>query len=574
MYCPIRLLLPVVLLFGTASSAAFQETPVSDTLAAPTDRTAIATLVVLNADIRTQYPQQPQAQALAISGGRIAAVGDEPTVRSWIGPQTQVIDAGGRLLLPGFNDAHVHFLSGGTQLSNVQLRDARTPAELTGRLQAFAAQLPAGQWITGGDWDHENWPGAELPRREWVDAVTPQHPILISRLDLHMALANSVALKIAGITRETPSPEGGLIVRDEQTGEPTGLLKDAAMSLVSRHIPPASFADRLSAARAATDHAASLGVTSVQDMSGSSDVPVYRELQRRGQLKTRIYAFAPLPRWQQSAAAGLTAAAGDDWLREGGLKGFADGSLGSTTALFFEPYEDDANNTGLPGDEMFPDGAMAERVRAADQAGLQVAVHAIGDRANDQMLSIFEQAARLNGPRDRRFRIEHAQHLRPVDMPRFAAAGVIASMQPYHCADDGRWALKRIGPHRAAGTYAFRSLLDQRAVLAFGSDWNVAPLDPLLGIAAAVTRQTLDGAHPDGWVPEQKISVAEAVHAYTVGSATAEFTEHVKGQLAEGMLADFVLLSQNIYAIAPTEIQHTQVVLTVVDGQVMYTRLE
>jgi predicted amidohydrolase YtcJ len=536
------------------------------------DEARFAELVVLGADIRTQSPDHPQASAMAIQQGRLVAVGSDAIVTDRIGPRTRVIRAHGDLILPGFNDSHVHFLQGGLQLSNVQLRDAATPEEFTRRIREFAMTIPKGQWILGGDWDHENWPEGTLPRRQWIDDVTPDNPVFISRLDGHMALANSLALQLGNITTSTPVPEGGQIVKDPMTGELTGVLKDAAMSLVSRRIPDMSFDVRLAAARAATQHAASLGVTSVQDMSGAGDIEVYRELQRRGELKTRIYAFAPLPRWKTSAEKGLTAASGDDWIREGGLKGFADGSLGSTTALFFEPYNDSPETAGLPGDEMFPDGAMLERILRADRSGLQIAIHAIGDRANDQILTLFDQVSRTNGIRDRRFRIEHAQHLRSEDVPRFAQIGIIASMQPYHCADDGRWALKRIGPDRAQGTYAFRSLIDSGAELAFGSDWNVAPLDPLQGIAAAVTRRTLDGRNPDGWVPEQKISIDEAVRAYTVGSARAEFAEHHKGTLQAGMLADFVMLSRHIFAIPPEEIPGTTVQLTVVHGEVVFER--
>ncbi len=531
-------------------------------------------LVVHHATIHTLHSAKPLAQALAVSRGRFTAVGSNDQIMRLIGPATRTIDARGKLLVPGFNDAHVHFLSGGQQLSSVQLRDAATQAEFRSRIRDFAKQLPKGTWITGGDWDHENWPDAPLPTKELIDDVTPDHPVFISRLDGHMGLANSLALKMGGVDRNSVDPAGGLIVRDASIGQPTGILKDAAMSLVAGKIPPLTFAQKQAAALAATNHAAALGVTSVQDMSGGSDVPVLRDLFRRGELKTRIYAVAPLPRWRDLAARGITAGAGDAWIREGGLKGFADGSLGSTTAFFFEPYHDDPRTHGLPSDEMFPDGAMFQRVRDADKAGLQVMVHAIGDRANDQMLTIFEQASQTNRPRDRRFRIEHAQHLREPDIARFAKLNVIASMQPYHCADDGRWAEKRIGHQRAQGTYAFDSLLDAGAVLAFGSDWNVAPLNPLLGIAAAVTRQTLDGKHPDGWIPEQKISVEQAVRAYTVGSATAEFAENEKGTIEVGKLADFVVLSQNIFKVAPTEISRTHALVTVVDGRVVYERQE
>jgi predicted amidohydrolase YtcJ len=363
-----------------------------------------------------------------------------------------------------------------------------------------------------------------------------------------------------------------LIVRDSKTGEPTGILKDAAMSFVYRIIPQATFEEKLVAARAATEHAARLGVTSVQDMSAGADVGVYQELSRRGGLKTRLYAVWPLPKWEHLADTGVRATFGNDLLRTGGLKGFSDGSLGSTTALFFEPYHDAPNTRGLPSDEMLPEGAMLERVLGADRAGLQVMIHAIGDKANEQILSIFEQVAGTNGQRDRRFRIEHAQHLRLPDIPRFARGHVIASMQPYHCADDGRWAEKRIGKERTQGTYAFRSLLDAGVTLAFGSDWTVAPLDPLQGIAAAVTRRTLDGKNPNGWVPEQKITVEEAVRAYTFGSAYAEFQEPVKGTLTHGRLADLVILDRDIFKIAPTEIEKSLVVLTVMDGRVVYER--
>jgi predicted amidohydrolase YtcJ len=385
-----------------------------------------------------------------------------------------------------------------------------------------------------------------------------------------MALANSLALNLANVTRSTKDPDGGVIVRDPTTGEPTGILKDAAQSFVWKVIPAPTFEEKLTAARAATNHAASLGVTSVQDMSAGVDIGVYQTLLDRAELKTRIYAAWPLPRWEQLAQTGVRAHFGSAMLRTGGLKGFADGSLGSTTALFFEPYRDAPNTSGIPSDEMFPDGAMLERVRAADRAGLQVMIHAIGDRANDIILSTYEEVEKENGDRDRRFRIEHAQHLRPQDIPRFAHDHVIASMQPYHAIDDGRWAEKRIGPERTKTTYAFRSLLDSGATLAFGTDWTVAPLDPLLTIYAAVTRRTLDGKNPNGWIPEQKISVEEAVRAYTVGSAIAEFQENEKGTITTGKLADIVMLSRDIFKIDPKEIEKVKIVLTIMDGRVVY----
>lgn len=538
----------------------------------PDHPAVLADLVIVNAVIHTMNPAQATAEAVAVLGNRIIAVGSNEDIQKLSGPRTRLIDARGQLVLPGFNDAHVHFLTGGFQLSSVDLRDASSPQEFAERIKTFAEKTPKGRWITGGDWDHERWPEAKLPTKELIDRFTPDTPVFVNRLDGHMALANSLTLKLAGVDRHTPDPPGGLIVRDEKTGEPTGILKDAAMSYVWKVVPESSFEEKLAAARAATEHAARLGVTSVQDMSAGNDVGVYQTLLDRGELKTRIYAVSPLPAWQRLAVTGVRAHFGSDMLRIGGLKGFADGSLGSTTAFFFNPYNDAPETRGLAGDEMFPEGAMLGRVREADKAGLQVMIHAIGDRANDLILSIYETVTRENGKRDRRFRIEHAQHLRREDISRFGRAGIIASMQPYHAIDDGRWAEKRIGKERAKTTYAFRSLLDSGATLAFGTDWTVAPLDPMWTIYAATTRRTLDGKNPGGWIPEQKISVAEAVQAYTVGSAYAEFAEQVKGMIAPGKLADLVILTRDLFTIDPKEIPNVTVVMTIVDGRVVYEK--
>ena len=526
-------------------------------------------LIIVNAAIRTMDEAHPQAEALAIKGNRIAALGSTTEIRALAGAGTRVIDAHQRSVLPGFNDAHVHWLSGGYSITNVDLRDATSPAELARRLGEHAKQLPKGSWILDGNWDHENWPGAPLPTKELIDAVTPDHPVFVSRLDGHMALANSLALKLAKVTKDTKEIPGGLIVRDAK-GEPTGVLKDAALELVDAVIPPRSWDENLAAARAATAHAASVGVTSVQDMSAGNDVGLYQFLLERGELKTRIYGMRSILSWEVLGKTGVRAGFGNDWLRFGGLKGFSDGSLGSTTALFFEPYKDAPDTRGLLFDQMLPEGIMLKRVLPADAAGLQVMIHAIGDRANAIILDLFKEVAETNGPRDRRFRIEHAQHLRPADIQRFGSQQVIASMQPYHCADDGRWCDKRIGPERSKGTYAFRSLLDSGAVLAFGTDWAVAPLNPMKGLKAAVTRQTLDGKNPGGWVPEQKITLEEAIRAYTVGSAYAEFQDQVKGSLAPGKLADVVLLDRDIFQINPADLDQVKVALTIVDGKVVW----
>lgn len=525
-----------------------------------------ADLVVTGARIRTLDEARPSATALAVIGNRIAHVGDDAGARALACASTRMIEGGGRLLLPGFNDSHVHFMSGGEGRSSVDLRDAASHAEFTRRIAEFAKKLPKGEWILLGNWDHERWTPAALPTRQMIDAVTPDHPVFVSRLDGHMALANSLALKMAKIDRGTRDIPGGEVVRDA-AGEPTGILKDDAMAPVFAVIPERSLERRLEYAQAASDYAASLGVTSVQDMNGEVGLPAYQVLLNRDTLKTRIYAVTPLTAWERWRDVGVREGFGNPMLRVGGLKGFTDGSLGSTTAWFHKPYLDAPHSHGLALTEFAKHG---ENVAGADAAGLQVMIHAIGDRANDETLNVYEEVAKRNGPSDRRFRIEHAQHLDPSLVKRFASDGVIASMQPYHAADDGRWAHKRLDPARLAGTYAFRSLLDAGVRLAFGTDWEVAPLDPMLGIHAAVTRRTLDGANPTGWVPEQKITVDEAVRAYTIGSAHAERQESQKGMLREGYLADFVLWSQDIYEVAPERIPDTRALLTVVDGRVVF----
>ncbi|HEX8288164.1 MAG TPA: amidohydrolase [Pyrinomonadaceae bacterium] len=525
-----------------------------------------ADMIIVNAKVRTMDNAKPQAEAIAVMGNKIIAVGTNAEIRALTGANTKVIDAKGKLAVPGFNDSHVHFLEGGYQLSSVDLRDAKSPEEFVRRIKEFAAKLPKGRWILGGKWDHENWTPNNLPTAALIDAATPNNPVFIDRLDGHMALANSLALKMAGVDKNTKDVAGGEIVRDAQ-GNPTGVLKDAAMNYVGKVIPAFSFAEKLEQAQAASEYASSLGVTSVQDMSAGTDVAVYQELARQGKLKTRIYGCSPLSDYSRWEKTGVFRAFGNDWIRVGCLKGYSDGSLGSTTAWFFAPYLDAPNTSGLASDEI---PMMHDNVKNADKAGLQVNIHAIGDKANDTVLSVYEKVSQENGARDRRFRIEHAQHLRMEDIKRFGSLKVIASMQPFHLADDGRWAHKRLDEARLKGTYAFRSLLDSGATLAFGTDWYVAPLNPMFGIQAAVTRQTLDGKNPNGWIPEQKISIEETVRAYTMGSAFAEFQEKSKGSISVGKLADFVVLSDDIFTINPNDINKTKVLMTVVDGKVVY----
>ena len=514
-----------------------------------------ASLAVVHARVWTGNPAQPWAEALAVNGDAILAVGDDASIEKRIAPRTRVLDAHGGMVAPGFIDSHVHFLVGGLSLRSVQLRDARSKAEFVARIQAFAASLPPGTWITGGDWDHQNW-GGELPTKQWVDAVTPRNPVWINRLDEHMSLANSLALAAAHVNKSTPEPPGGAIVRDP-SGEPTGILKDNAVSLVNRVVPPPSAEMLDRALDAATRYAAEHGVTSVGHMGTWEDLEVFRRARQAGRLKTRIRAAVPLPTWQRLAQTVSRDGRGDDYLQIGCLKAFVDGSLGSHTAALLEPYADAPKDAGLlvntPED-------LYRWTSDATRAGLQVMVHAIGDRAVRLQLDVFDRVQREQHPADPRFRIEHAQHVAPSDLPRFAAIGVIASMQPYHAIDDGRWAEKLIGPERSKTSYAWRSLLDL----------PVAPAAPIEGIYAAVTRRTLDGKHPGGWFPQQKITVEEALRAYTSGAAYAEFAEKRKGTLEAGKLADFVLLDRDLTRIPAPEIRNARVLATVVGGQVVF----
>ena len=531
-----------------------------------------ATLIVTNARVWTGEPGRPSAEAIAIAGDRIAAVGSSPDVDGWRGPDTRVIDAGGARVLPGFNDSHVHFVTGGLQLDSVDLRDAATPAEFARRIGERAARTPAGEWMLGGDWDDQLWSPPALPTARLIDAVTPATPVFVNRFDEHMALANSVAMKLAGVTSATPDPPGGVIVRDT-AGQLTGIFKDAAMGLIYRVIPPLSRDRRVQAVKRALAHAASLGVTSLRDMGPDpADLALYAELAERGELTARISTAPFETQWDDQAKLGIRRGFGTPLLRLGAVKGFADGSLGSTTAYFFEPYTDAPATRGLLADEMIPLDGMRTRLSGADAAGLQLCIHAIGDRAISIVLDLFADVDRANGPRDRRFRIEHAQHVAPKDFERFARLNVIAAVQPYHAIDDGRWAERRIGPERIKTTYPFRTFLDRHVRIALGSDWPVAPLSPLWGIYAAATRATLDGKHPGGWVPEQKISVEEAVSGYTAGSAYAEFADGEKGRLSAGMFADLVILSEDILAIEPSRIKEAAVSTTIAGGRVVYAR--
>jgi predicted amidohydrolase YtcJ len=533
-----------------------------------------ADLIITNAKIWTVDKTRPQAESLAVLRDRIVAVGSAAEVDAWHGPLTRIIDAQGKLLLPGFDDAHVHFVDGGDHLQEVQLKDAASPQEFLSRIEARAKTTPKGEWITGGDWDEQRWSPAALPTKELVDPITPNTPVWVNRYDGHESLANSVTLRLAGITDKTADPPGGQIVRDAQ-GKATGILRDSAQDIVEKIRPPMSHEHRVRAIRRALEYAASLGVTSVQDMNPAyADIETYAQFQEQGSLTTRIYAAPMETGWKDQSKVGIRHGFGSPFLRMGAVKGYAHGSLGSETAYFFDSYTDDPKSHGLLSDEMHPPTAMRQRLQGADAAGLQLCIHAIGDQAIAMTLDMFEQIEKANGRRDRRWRIEHSQHMAAKDFARYARLGVIASVQPYHAIDDGRWAEKRIGPERIKLTYAFRTFLNSGVRLAFGTDWSVAPLSPIWGIYAAVTRATLDGKNPGGWIPEQKLTVREAVEAYTMGSAYAEFQEKEKGSITPGKLADFVVLSDDIFNIPAAAIKDVKVEATFVGGKLVYGGLE
>jgi len=544
--------------------------PLSLLLLAACGRPPAADLVAYG-KVWTGDTTRPFAAAVATRGDTVLAVGDSATIAAYVGEKTRVLANGSGLITPGFMDDHVHFLDGGFQLSSVDLRSSDSPAEFIRRLQAFAAERRPGEWILGGDWDHERWPGSPLPRHEWIDSVTPNNPVFVSRLDGHMALANRLAMQAAGITKATKDIEGGTIVRDPKTGEPTGVFKDEAMGPVYGVMPEPSEAQVDAALARAMQFAATKGVTAVGSVSAQwSQVAGLLRARKNGTLSLRFSLYPALAGWHRVADSLVANGPGDDWIRLAGVKGFVDGSLGSTTALFFEPYADDPRTSGLL---TTPEDSLRSQIGRADSAGLQVAVHAIGEKANALVLDIYDSVAKAHGARDRRFRIEHAQHLRPQEVERMATQGVIASMQPYHLSDDGRWAGKRLGS-RVGDSYVFRSLLDHKAHLAFGSDWTVASIDPLLGIWAAVTRRTLDGKNPGGWIPEQKISLDEALHAYTTSNAYGVFAEATRGMLKPGYRADLVLLDQDLFSIPPEAIETAHIRTTVTGGKVVYQSTE
>ena len=527
-----------------------------------------ADLILINGKIYTLETDQPWTNSCAIKDGKFIAVGEKREMQKLKGSATEIIDLKHKLVLPGFNDAHVHFSDGGFYLLGIDLRDAKDEKEFVKRIKDYAAKLDSGEWICGGNWDHEAWPSKKHPTKELIDEVTQDNPVFVQRLDGHIALANSLALNLAGITKDTPNPQGGEITKDPQTGEPTGILKDAAQSFVGAVIPSSTKEQLKQAIKTAIEHANSLGVTSIQDNSSSADLEIYQELLKDGELTLRINAWRHCYNQKYFQAIGLLPNFGNDWLRIGTMKVFVDGSMGAGTALFYQPYSDDSTTSGIP---IYPEGELYDLIKSIDKAGLQIAAHAIGDKANTWILNAFERAFLENGKRDARHRIEHAQVVLPEDIQRYKELGIIASIQPSHCIDDMRWAEKRIGD-RVKHSYLFNSFGKEGVRIAFGTDWTVEPLNPMLGLYAAVTREFPDGGPEGGWFPDEKITLEQAIEFYTLGSAYAEFQENVKGTIKVGKLADLVVLDKNLFEIEPKEILETKPYMTIVGGKIVFEK--
>ncbi len=528
-----------------------------------------ADLIFVNGNIYTVDARLGRVEALAIAQGKILAAGTSDEIRKWAGPQTKVIDLEGKFVLPGFNDAHTHIGGGGLALLSVNVEGTRSLKEFQDRIRARLKDFKPGEWVVGSGWDHSLWPENRIPTKEDLDAVSTEHPLLFERVDGHSSVANALALNLAGITKETPNPDGGEIVRGE-SGEATGWLKEKAVDLAGRLVPEPTREQRKRGLLLVLQDAARLGVTSVQDNSSWEDFQAMRELKDEGKLTLRIAEWlpfdAPLDQLEKMRKEGGTT---DPWLRTGALKAVSDGSGGSLSAAMLEPFANAPDNRGIL---RYDPEQLKKMVIERDAAGFQINIHAIGDRANRVTLDAFDAAKKINNRRDTRHRIEHAQFVHPTDAPRFKQLGVIASMQPCHVLSDMRWAAVILGPDRVKGAYAWNLLQQAGAVLAFGTDYSVEPLNPMRNLYASVTREVESGGPAGGWVPENKISIADAIRAYTWGSAYGQFEEDRKGTLSPGKFADLVVLSQDVTRMPPVEILRTQVLLTMVGGRIVYEK--
>ncbi|MGC2889708.1 MAG: amidohydrolase [Candidatus Acidiferrum sp.] len=529
------------------------------------------TTVYLHGRICTNDPADPWAEAMAIRNGKFRCVGKIDYVLLECGgtdPNSETIHLHGKFVMPGFNDAHVHLGSAGADMLSVRLNGVASVEEMQKRIADAVAHHKEGEWITGSGWDHTLWADKKFPNKQELDAVAPKNPVFLVHISGHVAVANSLALRHGEITKDTPNPPGGMIERDAN-GDTTGMLEeDSAMRLVSDRIPDLKIDQRRRGILMVLADAAKNGVTSAQDFSDWADFLVYVQLKQEGKLTLRITEWLPfldsMNQLEDMRAQGGTT---DPWLRTGPLKGFLDGALGSRTAAMLAPYSDDPSTSGILTND--PD-RFREMAIERDKAGFQINFHAIGDRANRAALDIFEAVAKANGPRDRRDRVEHAQVLSPEDLPRFAKLNVIASMQPSHETTDMRWAEQRLGPERSKGAYAWASLLKSGAHLAFGTDYDVEPISPMRGLYACVTRELPDGGPAGGWEPQEKISLQDCIRAYTSGSAYAQFEEGKKGELKAGEYADFIILSDDLTKIPPSQYTKVKVLQTVVGGRTVY----
>ena len=534
-----------------------------------------ADLVIKNAKVVTIDKDNPRAEAIAVKGEFIIGVGSNRYVEQFVNKDsTTIIDAKGRLVVPGFNDAHVHF--GPIDPDYIDLRYIRDPNIITERVKERVAQSKPGELIYGGRWEHEMFYTKQWPTKELLDKVSPNNPVVLSRADGHSVLVNSYVIKHSGITKDTPDPYGGEIMRDPETGEPTGIFKESAKKLLKygaiekKLTPEEKKAKEMRGWEAALKMAAKLGVTSIQ-YPGGGDAELFRRFKEEGKLTLRVDVAGRLTdnREQLKKYDELRKKypQENNWIRFGYLKGFMDGTLGSATMMVFEPFEDAPDKTGLP---QMPYEELERKVLLCDSLGFQIGIHAIGPKANRWILNAYEKAIKVNGKRDSRHRSEHAQILTEEDIPRFAELGVIASMQPTHCITDKRFCEKRIGKERSKYAYAWRSLLDAGAKIAFGTDYPVEPLDPLEGLYAAVTRKDRAGEEGDGWFPEQKLTMEEAIELYTLGSAYAQFMEDRKGMIKKGYLADMVVFHEDLFELAEDQIMKAKVDYTIVGGKVVY----
>ncbi len=538
-------------------------------LGAAAQAPAVADLILVNGKIVTLDPKNPAAEAVAVKDGRILAAGTTAEIRRYAGPATQVLDVKGKLVIPGLIDAHLHFASGGQSLASLTFRGVTSVEKVQEMIAARIQELPAGETVNGSEYDHTLFPGQKWPTKADLDKVAPANAVVIHRVDGHSVWVNSEALRQSGITQDTKSPFGGEIVNDPATGEPTGILKEAASGLVKvkPSSKPSSLKDDIERGLV---YAAKLGLTGIHTSASLQELEIFRQLRAEGKLTLRVYAWLPIDNLDRYIKLGIKQGQGDEMVRVGFEKAFIDGTLGSGTALMFEPFTDDPTKIGLP---QYKEETYYALIEKAHKNGYQTGTHAIGDKGVNWVLNAIERAEKKFGAKDLRHRIEHAQIVIPADVKRFKQLGVIASMQPTHCTTDMRFCEIRIGKERSKNAYIWKTLLDAGAPMAFGTDWPVEPLDPMRGLYSAVTRKNIEGGFPEGgWFPDERLTMAEALRLYTLGSAYASFEEKIKGSIEAGKLADFTVLSRDIFRVDPKDILTTEPLYTILGGKIVFQR--